>query len=111
MAPWDPFFFPSAAGSRVPRRRSKAPTVYAVRFILSPLWILKSFAVDAWRCVRARPEPLGLDAERTRREVPLPLCSGSPGHCAEWHCWTLWSSSAGALKDPPEAPNLEGANH
>lgn len=53
MAPWDPFFFPSAAGSRVPRRRSKAPTVYAVRFILSPPWILKSFAVDALRATAA----------------------------------------------------------
>lgn len=79
MAPWDPFFFPSAAGSRVPRRRSKAPTVYAVRFILSPPWILESFAVDAWSCVRPRPEPLGLDAGRTRRKVPLLRCSGSPG--------------------------------
>lgn len=27
IAPWDPFFFPSAAGNRVPKRRSRAPTV------------------------------------------------------------------------------------
>lgn len=79
MAPWEPFFFPSAVGSRVPRRRSNAPTVYAVRFILSLPWVLRFFAVDEWRCVRPRLEPLGLDAGGRRRRAPLPRYSGSPG--------------------------------
>lgn len=82
MAPWEPFFFPSAVGSRVPRRRSNAPTVYAVRFILSLPWVLRFFAVDEWRCVRPRLEPLGLDAGGRRRRAPLPRYSGSRVHTA-----------------------------